>query len=157
MKQIVSGFIALALLGSVYAAAPDSAAPVSPVKEKKVVSAKKAVKGSDTVTTASGLKYIVIKKGNGVKPASGQNIKVHYAGRLLDGTEFDNSIKRGEPIAFAVGTGMVIKGWDEGLLLMSKGEKRTLIIPPDLGYGPRGAGPIPPNATLVFDVELVDF
>jgi peptidylprolyl isomerase len=108
--------------------------------------------------TASGLMYIVTRPGAGPKPASGATVKVHYAGRLTDGTEFDNSYKRGEPIEFRVGTGMVIPGWDEGIMLMQKGEKRTLIIPANLAYGPEGRPPvIPPNATLVFDVELVDF
>jgi peptidylprolyl isomerase len=108
--------------------------------------------------TPSGLKYIITKPGTGPKPSAGDSVKVHYAGRLMDGKEFDNSYKRGEPIAFKVGTGMVIPGWDEGIMLMQKGEKRTLIIPPNLGYGERGAGGvIPPNATLIFDVELVDF
>ncbi|MDB5047482.1 MAG: Peptidyl-prolyl cis-trans isomerase (rotamase) - cyclophilin family, partial [Fibrobacteres bacterium] len=85
-------------------------------------------------------------------------VKVHYAGRLTDGKEFDNSYKRGQPIDFKVGTGMVIPGWDEGIMLMQKGEKRTLIIPSNLAYGPDGRPPvIPQNATLIFDVELVDF
>lgn len=132
---------------AVVAAKKEAAAPASPAKSK----------ASDTVTTPSGLKYIVIKKGSGVKPKAGQNIKVHYTGKLLDGTVFDSSIPRGEPFAFAVGTGQVIKGWDEGLLMMSKGEKRVLIIPPPLGYGAGGAGPIPPNSTLIFEVELIDF
>ena len=126
----------------------------------KAAPAKAAVKTSDTVTTASGLKYIVTQKGpvGGAKPAKGTNIKVHYTGRLTDGKVFDSSVTRGQPFEFAVGTGSVIAGWDEALLDMTKGEKRTLIIPPKLGYGDRGAaGVIPPNATLIFDVELLDF
>ena len=126
----------------------------------KAAPAKAAVKTSDTVTTASGLKYIVTQKGpvGGAKPAKGTKIKVHYTGRLTDGKVFDSSIERGQPFEFAVGTGSVIAGWDEALLDMTKGEKRTLIIPPKLGYGDRGAGGvIPPNATLIFDVELLDF
>ncbi|MDB5105455.1 MAG: putative peptidyl-prolyl cis-trans isomerase [Fibrobacteres bacterium] len=108
--------------------------------------------------TPSGLKYIVTRPGAGAKPAQGASVKVHYAGRLVDGKEFDNSYKRGQPIDFKVGTGMVIPGWDEGIMLMQKGEKRTLIIPPNLAYGPEGRPPvIPQNATLIFDVELVDF
>ncbi len=109
------------------------------------------------VTTPSGLKYIVTRKGSGPKPVSGATIKAHYAGRLVDGTPFDNSYDRGQPIEFKVGTGMVIPGWDEALLDMNKGEKRTLIIPPNLAYGPEGRPPvIPQNATLIFDVELVE-
>ena len=88
--------------------------------------------------TPSGLKYIITRPGAGGKPASGANVKVHYAGRLTNGKEFDNSYKRGQPIDFRVGTGMVIPGWDEGIMLMQKGEKRTLIIPANLAYGPDG-------------------
>jgi FKBP-type peptidyl-prolyl cis-trans isomerase len=109
-------------------------------------------------TTPSGLKYVVTRPGSGPKPTPGTAIKVHYAGRLTDGTPFDNSYNRGQPIEFKVGTGMVIPGWDEALLDMTKGEKRTLIIPPNLAYGPDGRPPvIPQNATLIFDVELVEF
>lgn len=108
-------------------------------------------------TTPSGLKYIVTQEGSGASPKAGTMIKAHYNGKLLSGQEFDSSYKRGNPIEFPVGQGRVIKGWDEALLAMKKGEKRILIIPPDLAYGPSGRGPIPPNATLVFDVELVDF
>ncbi len=114
--------------------------------------------GGKVVTSKSGLKYIVVKKGAGDKPAAGTNIKAHYEGRLMNGRVFDSSRRRGQPFSFPVGAGRVIKGWDEALGDMTKGERRVLIIPPDLAYGARGAGGvIPPNATLVFDVELVDF
>lgn len=111
------------------------------------------------VRTPSGLYYEVEQKGTGNPPPRGTVIKAHYTGRLLLGNrKFDSSYDRGEPIAFPVGTGRVIAGWDEALSQMTKGEKRTLIIPPELAYGERGAGGvIPPNAWLVFDVELVDF
>ena len=110
------------------------------------------------ITTKSGLKYVATKPGEGnATPKPGDQVSVHYSGRLLDGQEFDSSYKRGEPIDFTVGQGIVIKGWDEALLSMKKGEKRILIVPPELGYGPNGRGPIPPNATMVFDVELLDF
>lgn len=112
----------------------------------------------DAVTTPSGLKYVVVQEGDGgATPTKGATVKAHYTGKLLDGKKFDSSYDRGEPISFPVGAGRVIKGWDEAFLTMTKGEKRTLIIPPSLGYGASGRGPIPPNATMVFDVELVDF
>ena len=105
------------------------------------------------MTTPSGLKITVLAKGHGA--ASGDQVAVNYSGKLMDGTEFDNSYKRGEPIKFVLGQGTVIKGWDEGLLGMQVGEKRRLVIPPELAYGPSGQGPIPPNATLIFELELV--
>jgi hypothetical protein len=112
---------------------------------------------SDTVTTASGLKYIVVATGKGAKAENGKSVEVNYIGNLTDGTEFDNSYKRGEPIEFTLGSGRVIKGWDEGIALMRVGDKLRLIIPPNLAYGDKGAGDIiPPNATLVFDVELMN-
>jgi peptidylprolyl isomerase len=115
-------------------------------------------KWPNITTTASGLMYEVARKGDGgAKPQPGSTVKAHYTGMLLDGKKFDSSLDRGEPISFPVGTGRVIKGWDEALLDMQKGEKRILIIPPDLAYGSRGVGPIPPNSTLVFEVELLDF
>ncbi len=111
----------------------------------------------DAITTESGLQYVVKEEGAGETPKVGDMVKVHYTGKLLDGTKFDSSVDRGTPIDFPVGQGRVIKGWDEALLTMKKGEKRVLIIPANLGYGPNGRGPIPPNATMVFDVELIDF
>lgn len=131
-------------------------------KEKELTAMEKSMaqikkQWPDAITTDSGLKYVVVKEGSGDTPKVGDMVKVHYTGKLLDGTVFDSSIERGTPIDFPVGQGQVIKGWDEALLSMKKGEKRVLIIPSDLGYGPSGRGPIPPNATMVFDVELVDF
>lgn len=109
-----------------------------------------------TVTTASGLQYEEIVEGKGESPKVGQMARVHYTGWLTDGTKFDSSVDRNEPFEFPVGMGRVIKGWDEGVLTMKIGGKRKLIIPSQLGYGPRGAGGvIPPNATLVFEVELL--
>lgn len=107
--------------------------------------------------TASGLFYKITQtNAEGKAPSKGSMVAVHYAGRLVNGTEFDNSFKRGEPIEFPVGTGRVIPGWDEGIMLLKEGEKATLLIPSELAYGARGAGGvIPPNAWLIFDVELV--
>ena len=107
-------------------------------------------------TTASGLQYSIDRPGTGVQPQTGQTVSVHYSGWLTDGSPFDSSRDRGRPFEFVLGRGRVIQGWDEGVAAMKIGEVRTLVIPPALGYGDRGAGGvIPPNATLVFKVELL--
>ena len=114
-----------------------------------------------TMTTASGLQITDTKAGTGATPKTGQTCVMHYTGWLYNngvkGAKFDSSLDRGEPFEFQIGKGQVIRGWDEGVATMQVGGKRTLIIPPQLGYGERGAGSvIPPNATLLFDVELLD-
>jgi len=115
-----------------------------------------SVTGKPT-TTSSGLEYWDIKKGSGKLAEKGKKVSVHYTGWLTDGKEFDSSRDAGEPTQFDLGTGQVIKGWDEGIAGMKVGGKRQLKIPPALGYGSRGFGSsIPPNSTLVFDVELMD-
>ena len=110
--------------------------------------------------TASGLEYEILQEGSGDSPKKGQPVTVHYTGWLDNkgekGAKFDSSVDRNQPFSFAIGIGQVIRGWDEGVMSMKVGEKRRLIIPASLGYGARGAGGvIPPNATLIFDVELL--
>lgn len=119
-----------------------------------------AARYPDATATGSGLKYVVVEPGRGdAKPAKGQTVRAHYTLTLLNGAQIDSSSDRGQPFSFRVGQGEVIAAWDEAFLDMGKGEKRTLIVPPSLGYGTAGAGGgvIPPNAFLLFDVELVDF
>src|SRR5215203_4694194 len=109
------------------------------------------------ITTASGLTYVITSRGKGRRPKEGETVLVHYTGTLTDGTKFDSSQDRNEPIAFPLGRGAVIKGWDEGIAQLGIGDRAVLVIPPQLGYGAKGAGgAIPPGATLVFVVTLVD-
>ncbi len=122
-------------------------------EQKKVLDEKYA----SAQKSSSGILYIVEKEGNGEKPAQGNTVVVHYTGTLLNGNKFDSSRDRNDPFAFQVGVGEVIAGWDEALLDMKKGERRTIVLPPEMGYGKRGVGGvIPPNAYLVFDVELLE-
>ncbi len=143
--SLKAGVVALSLMGVVSMTSDDSASAQSAAK---------------AVTTASGLQTIDTKVGTGASPRTGQTVVVHYTGWLYEsgvkGKKFDSSVDRNEAFEFPIGQGRVIKGWDEGVGSMKVGGKRTLIIPPALGYGARGAGGlIPPNATLMFDVELL--
>ncbi|HLT64987.1 MAG TPA: peptidylprolyl isomerase [Flavobacterium sp.] len=132
-------------------------------REKRLAEEKAAIEAElDQIAagfekTASGLRYQYIVKGSGKQATKGSKVSVHYKGQLQNGTEFDNSYKRKQPIEFTVGIGQVIEGWDEGIMLLNVGDKARFVIPSHLGYGSRGAGGvIPPNATLIFDVELMD-
>lgn len=112
---------------------------------------------SNLTTTASGLQYKDVTVGSGTEAKEGDTVSVHYTGWLTDGTKFDSSVDRGQPFSFPLGAGSVIPGWDEGVAGMKEGGKRILVIPSNLGYGTSGApGVIPPNATLIFEVELLD-
>lgn len=146
---------------------PQGMGPIPPNSSIKVlielVSSKEAVVAKmwdvDSTlfkTTASGLKYAVIQEGEGELVAKEKQATVHYSGFLLDGTKFDSSVERDEPFTFVAGVGQVIPGWDEGVQLMKKGSKARLIVPSNLAYGDRDLGKIPPNSTLIFDVEVLD-
>lgn len=114
------------------------------------------VKKPKTVKTSSGLEYTITEKGSGKKPQAGDKVVVHYTGKLTNDTVFDSSVKRGEPFTFKLGAGQVIKGWDEAFQLLQVGDKATIKFGPELGYGAQDMGKIPPNSTLIFDVELLD-
>ena len=146
-----------AMTEEAFHAMKDAEAAALQQASKDALAAYLAENGIEAQPTETGLVYVCTKPGKGPKPAVNQNVKVHYTGKLLDGTVFDSSVERGEPFEFQLGAHMVIPGWDEGIALMSKGEKGVLYIPSELAYGPRQAGPIPPFSNLIFEVELVDF
>jgi peptidylprolyl isomerase len=142
---LIVGIIALAIVSLFIFNITDSFMPQSkPVPTPKMDNA-----------TATQLKIEDTQPGTGQEVKSGDTVVIHYNGTLTDGTKFDSSYDRGEPFETQIGTGQVIKGWDQGVVGMKVGGKRKLTIPPDLGYGAQGAGPIPPNSTLIFEVELV--
>jgi FKBP-type peptidyl-prolyl cis-trans isomerase len=140
------------------AAAPAKASVPSVAAPKASnTSAPSSVEGVAEQVSASGLKFYILKEGSGESPAQGQTVAVHYTGWLADGTKFDSSVDKGRPLVFPAGVGKVIRGWDESVLAMKLGEKRQIRVPPELGYGERGAGGvIPPGATLTFDMELME-
>ena len=153
----------LSLLAAAFAAAVAASAASVSGDEAKSVTPSQPEKKSDTMKmtkTPSGLQYEDIQVGTGASPTKGQTCVVHYTGWLWEngakGEKFDSSVDRGTPIAIPIGVGRVIKGWDEGVMTMKVGGKRILLIPPDLGYGSTGKGKIPPNATLLFEVELIE-
>jgi peptidylprolyl isomerase len=154
------GMLASGVLGSCLQLAIGNTAAIAvanvsqqPIQNVRLLALNKGVK---TITTPTGLKYNIIKAGKGATPKSGQTVVVHYTGTLTNGKKFDSSRDKGQPFSFIVGQGQVIPGWDEALSTMKVGERRKLTIPPKLGYGAAGAGGvIPPNATLIFDVELL--
>lgn len=149
----VEKFIVLLLLIVAIAIPACSQKESQPVPEKSAEPQTPA----GAVKTASGLSYTDLVAGTGAAPTSGKNVTVHYTGWLEDGKKFDSSLDRGQPFVFRIGAGEVIPGWDEGVMSMKVGGKRKLIIPAQLGYGAAGAGGvIPPNATLIFEVELLD-
>src|SRR6266571_462888 len=153
MKRTAS-FLLAGLAAIVLVAPPASADEKGKTGEKEKKSESKMQKSS------SGLQYEDVKVGTGASPKTGQTCVMHYTGWLWEngakGAKFDSSVDRGQPLEFPLGQGRVIKGWDEGIATMKVGGKRNLLIPPQLGYGPRGAGAvIPPHATLFFDVELL--
>jgi FKBP-type peptidyl-prolyl cis-trans isomerase len=164
MKRVLIGSIGVisaGILGSLLALTISNGAAIAsaniaqhqPIQNTIAAATKKATK---IVTTPSGLKYTILKAGTGAKPKPGQEVFVHYTGTLTNGKKFDSSRDKGTPFSFKVGAGQVIPGWDEALSTMKVGERRKLTIPPKLGYGAAGAGGvIPPNATLIFDVELL--
>jgi len=152
MRNVERFIVILLLLAAV-------AIPACSQKEAQPVPGKsnESKASAEAVTTASGLSYTDMVKGTGAAPTSGKNVTVHYTGVLENGTKFDSSVDRGQPFVFRIGAGEVIPGWDEGVISMKVGGKRKLVIPPHLAYGAAGAGGVvPPNATLIFEVELLD-
>jgi peptidylprolyl isomerase len=149
-KTIFAAFLIIAVgTGVSFAQTKRRTVRKTPVKKAAAVVRQQAV------TTASGLTYIITERGTGAPVKAGDEIEVNYTGLLTNGTKFDSSLDRGAPISFKVGTGRVIKGWDEGLQKLRVGDHATFIIPASIAYGASGRGPIPPDATLVFIIEVV--
>lgn len=147
------------ILPAIFVFAFDAAAQTrskGPVRRPASRIAKPPAMSAGAVKTASGLTYLITQKGSGRRPKVGETVVVHYTGTLTTGTKFDSSRDSGEPISFLLGKGRVIKGWDEGIAKLRIGDQAIFVIPSAIAYGPKGRGPIPPAATLIFIVELVD-
>lgn len=152
LNRTVLGVLLLALAGA-WSCADDNPT-ANEIPNVAVIYDDESLAAADTIVTASGLVYIELLAGTGSRAGRGSFVSVHYTGMLQDGTVFDSSYPSGAPFRFALGQGVVIQGWDEGIALMSEGARGRLIIPPELGYGQRGSGPIPGGATIVFDIWL---
>ena len=157
MKKSIFAFFLIIAVGVCVSFAQTKKRTVrkTPVKKATVTKTTVAAVKSQAVTTASGLTYIVTKKGAGALVKAGDEVEVHYTGLFTNGAKFDSSVDRGTPISFPVGEGRVIKGWDEALQKLRVGDHATLIIPASIAYGASGRGSIPPGATLVFIIEVV--
>lgn len=157
MSKIIIIIVVLIVVGVVIyraVATSSNAEKIAENKQAGIAFLEENASEEGVSTTESGLQYKILQEGTGEQhPSANSRVKVHYEGKLLNGTVFDSSIARGEAISF--GLNQVIKGWTEGLQLMVVGEKRRFFIPAELAYGDRGAGPIPPGSTLIFDVELL--
>jgi peptidylprolyl isomerase len=160
MRSVEKAVMLLLLMTAVliFACSQKDASVVTPGLGGETASEKHPANNSNqTITTPSGLQYEDLVAGSGDSPKKGKKVTVHYTGWLMNGTKFDSSLDRNEPFVFTIGAGEVIPGWDEGVMTMKIGGKRKLIVPASLGYGAAGAGGvIPPNATLVFEVILLD-
>lgn len=158
-RFLAAGLVLLALVSLTACAAQPAEAPQEPAPAEQPAAETPAAPETPAPTvdpaTVTELKVEEIKAGDGAEAKSGDTVSVHYTGWLADGTKFESSLDSGQPIQFALGQGQVIPGWDQGVTGMKVGEKRRLIIPPDMAYGESGSGPIPPNSVLIFDVELV--
>lgn len=161
MSKLLKSFVLVALLAALLAVAgcgtPAAETPETPAASEQPAAEQPAAEApAPTAEDVTDLKVEDLVEGTGAEAKSGDNVTVHYTGWLTDGTKFDSSLDAGQPFQFALGAGMVIPGWDQGVEGMKVGGKRKLTIPPSLGYGEQGAGGvIPPNATLVFEVELI--
>ena len=157
---LIAAALFLVALAAIPASGTRSSASAANTTQQQATAAAQAAKNATApapvgTKTATGLQYVDTMVGTGAQPKTGQTVTVHYTGYLDNGTVFDSSVKRGQPFEFKIGTGQVIKGWDEGLATMKVGGKRRLIIPPELAYGAVANGPIPANSRLTFDVELL--
>lgn len=154
--EVIGIVVALVVVGSAFSFASFMQNPLTTSPDGASLGDSFGVTSGGSISSDTGLQYEDVVVGSGVEAKPGMLVSAHYTGTFQDGTVFDSSVTRGQPFEFTLGQGQVIKGWDEGIQGMKVGGKRKLVVPPELGYGSAGIGPIPPNATLNFEVELVD-